>query len=163
MLTVVKENDSSYSEKSTDYDSLWKNLIEELFREFMQYFAPDLHAEINFESGASFIDRELHRLSMKSKKGSKYPDKVVEVSMKNGEVKYILVHIEVQAIGNEEFAKRMFQYFYRLYDKYNNNEIYAIALLTDAMHKNHANKFEYSFYGTELTYNCNTYKFHGKD
>ena len=159
MLTTVKENESRYSEKNTDYDGLWKNLIEELFREFMQYFAPDLYPEIDFEKGATFINPELHQLFIENKKGRKYADKLVQVSLRNGEEKYIFVHIEIQAIGKEEFAKRMFQYFYRMFDKYN-HKIYAIALLTDPRHENHTNKFEYSFYGTTLTYAYNTYQFH---
>jgi predicted transposase/invertase (TIGR01784 family) len=163
MLTAVKENGSSYEEKTTDYDGLWKDSIEELFREFMQYFAPDLYPEINFEKGVTSVDKELHQLSINSKKGRKFPDKVVKAAMKNGGEKYILVHIEVQAIGKEEFAKRMFKYFYRVYDKYSDFDIYAIALLTDAKHKNHADKYNYSFYGTALTYKYNTFKFHEKD
>ncbi|WP_449354334.1 hypothetical protein ACUL41_14155 [Virgibacillus natechei] len=49
MLTTVKENKMDYHTRNPDYDGLWKHLIEELFQEFMEYFAPDLYPEINFE------------------------------------------------------------------------------------------------------------------
>lgn len=35
--------------------------------------------------------------------------------------------------------------------------------MTDASQKDHQDTFYYSFYGTELTYAYNTYRFHGKD
>ncbi|WP_262362501.1 hypothetical protein [Oceanobacillus jeddahense] len=35
MLNTVKENKNSYRVKQPDYDGLWKNLIEELFQEFI--------------------------------------------------------------------------------------------------------------------------------
>ena len=32
---------------------------------------------------------------------------------------WILVHIEVQGYADKEFPERMFRYFYRIFDKYN--------------------------------------------
>ncbi len=162
MLTTVKENKKTYREKNTDYDGLWKNLIEELFQEFMEYFAQDLYPEIDFEKGADFLNLELFQFVIDSRKGKNYTDKLVKVLLKNGEEKYVLIHIEVQTIGKQDFAERMFKYFYRIYDKYN-HLIYSIALLTDASHQHHEDRFHYSFYGTELTYAYNTYRFYGKD
>lgn len=52
MLTTVKENINSYHTSNTDYDRLWKNLIEELFQEFIQFFTPDLYPEIDFAKEA---------------------------------------------------------------------------------------------------------------
>ncbi|WP_339282585.1 hypothetical protein [Oceanobacillus sp. FSL K6-3682] len=52
MLTTVKENINSYHTINTDYDRLWKNLIEELFQEFIQFFTPDLYSEIDFAKEA---------------------------------------------------------------------------------------------------------------
>jgi len=162
MLTVLKENNSSYRAKNTDYDGLWKNIIEELFQEFIEFFAPYLYPEIDFSKEADFLKQENHQLIIDKVKGRKFTDQMVKVLMNNGEEKYILVHIEVQAVGKEEFAERMFQYFYRSYDKFD-HKIYSIALLTDANHENHTNQFQYSFHGTELTYTYNTYKFyHGE-
>ncbi|WP_040981188.1 hypothetical protein [Oceanobacillus jeddahense] len=44
-----------------------------------------------------------------------------------------------------------------------NHPVYSIALLTDASQEEHQDAFYYSFYGTELTYAYNTYRFHEKD
>ncbi|WP_339184224.1 Rpn family recombination-promoting nuclease/putative transposase [Oceanobacillus sp. FSL W7-1293] len=162
MITTVKENTNNYDAKDTDYDGLWKNLIEELFQEFMEFFAPDLYPEIDFEKGTDFPNIELFQFVINSKKGRKYSDRLAKVTMKNGAEKYIFVHIEVQAVGKQDFAERMFKYFYRIYDKHK-HPIYSIALLTDASHQNYEDTFRYSFYGTELTYLYNVYRFYGKD
>src|SRR5699024_11984804 len=66
--------------------------------------------------------------------------------------------IEVQAKANEEFSKRMFRYFYRIYDYFDRN-IYAIALVTDKQSTPAPDQFTYSFYGTEVTYTYNCYRF----
>ncbi|WP_346208169.1 hypothetical protein NSS91_03790 [Caldifermentibacillus hisashii] len=56
----------------------------------------------------------------------------------------------------------MFTYFYRLFDRFQEN-IYSIAILTDLSKSNNPQPFQYSFYGTELTYRFNTYKFNEED
>lgn len=162
MITAVTENKQAYRARNTDYDGLWKNLIEELFQEFIVYFAPDLYPKIDFEKGADFLNLELSQFVIDSRKGRNYVDKLVKVLLRSGEEKYVFVHIEVQAIMEQAFAERMFKYFYRIYDKYN-QPVYSIALLTDASYPHHAEAFHYSFYGTELTYAYNTYRFYGKD
>lgn len=87
-------------------------MIEKRKKEFMAFFALDLYPEIDFEQGVDFKNLELFQLVMKSKKGTKYSDKIVKVHLKNREEKYIFIHIEVQAVGKKEFAERMFKYFY---------------------------------------------------
>lgn len=99
MLTTVQENTKAYRSKNTDYDGLWKNLIEELFQEFIEYFASDLYLEIDFKKGIDFKNLELFQFIIDSKKGRNYTDKLVKVLLKNGEAKYVFIHIEVQAIG----------------------------------------------------------------
>lgn len=111
MLNTVKENTNSYRVNHPDYDGLWKNLIEELFQEFMAFFAPDLYPEIDFEQGVDFKNLELFQLVMKSKKGTKYSDKIVKVQLKNGEEKYIFIHIEVQAVGKKNLQNACLNIF----------------------------------------------------
>ncbi|WP_080875687.1 hypothetical protein [Oceanobacillus timonensis] len=65
MLNTVKENTNRYHAKNPDYDGLWKNLIEALFQEFMEFFAPDLSPEIDFERGVHFENLELFQFIRK--------------------------------------------------------------------------------------------------
>ncbi|MFD1362064.1 hypothetical protein [Lentibacillus salinarum] len=77
--------------------------------------------------------------------------------LKNGDEKWILIQIEVQGTAEEDFGKRMFRYFYRIYDRFD-RDVYALALITDH-EAEHANGFHYSFHGTKVDYTYNVYNF----
>ncbi|WP_249869236.1 hypothetical protein, partial [Oceanobacillus saliphilus] len=163
MATIyVFEDTANYKSIQSDQDGLWKKLIGELFEEFMQFFAPELYEEIDFTRAPEFLQQELFQDVINERKGRVNADQIVKVFMKSGQERWILVHVEVQGIAGKDFSKRMFRYFYRIYDKFN-KEIYAIALITDTEYSSQHNEFNLSFFGTELTYAYNMYKFHGKD
>jgi hypothetical protein len=57
---------------------------------------------------------------------------------------------------DEYFAKRMYQYYSRIFDKYN-KEIEAIAVFTYESNKHKYNKYESKFINTKLTYEYSIY------
>lgn len=160
--TIVLEKTASYKPDPPDYDGLWKKIISELFGEFTAFFAPELHAEIDYSVDFDALQQELHQEIMKKKGGKAIADKLFKVYLENGKEKWILIHVEVQDKDEKNFSDRMFRYFYRIYDRFD-REIYAIALLTDDKKSKYAGPFNYSFYGTKAYYAYNTYDFHGKD
>ena len=40
-------------------DSAWKNVIENLFEDFLLFFYPTIHQNIDFSRGYEFLDKEL--------------------------------------------------------------------------------------------------------
>jgi hypothetical protein len=52
------------------------------------------------------------------------------VTLLNGDEKWIYIHIEVQGTKQAEFAKRMFVYNYRIYDRYD-KPVASMAVLAD--------------------------------
>ena len=48
------------SEVTTDYDSPWKKALEVFFADFMAFFFPAAHADIDWAKGYQFLDKELH-------------------------------------------------------------------------------------------------------
>lgn len=140
-----------------NHDANWKFIIEELFPEFMSFFLPKLAEEIDYTQAPEFMEQELHKIvADKVKKGKVVNDKLVKVRLKNGEDKWVLIHIEIQGTFETHFSKRMFIYFYRILDKYD-KEITALAVYTGNQQSRQKNKFNYNFYGTELEYKFNTY------
>ena len=135
------------------FDELWKNIIEKLFPQFLSYFMPELYADTDLSQGYEFLDKELQKIKLKGKKGKKYTDKLVKVSLKNGTEKWLLIHVEVQGKHEEDFGSRMFRYFYRLYDKHDVG-ITALAVLTYKTDEQY--DFNYNVYGTTHTYHYNT-------
>lgn len=140
-----------------DYDTQWKEIISSLFQDFIEFFLPQAYNLIDFGQPVEFLEQELHKIiSDKYKKGKVINDKLVKVRLKNGEEKWILIHIEVQSSYDAGFTERMFTYFYRIYDRYN-QKITAIAIYTgDKISKNN-DTYEYKFLGTENIYKFNTY------
>jgi len=135
------------------YDELWKNIIEKMFPHFLAFYLPALSADTDLAAGYEFLDKELQRIKLKGKKGKKFVDKLVKVRLRNGLEKWLLIHVEVQGKHEVDFAQRMFQYFYRIHDKYE-IDITALAILTyDKTAAN--NTFHYDVYGTTLTYQYN--------
>src|SRR5699024_10566127 len=54
--------------------------------------------------------------------------------------------------------KRMFRYFYRIYDQFD-RKVYAIALMTNDKESGYPNSFHYNFFGTMVHYTYPVYRF----
>ena len=111
-------------------DSIWKEMLETLFKEFLQFFFPKVHADIDFGRGYQFLDKEFQKISRDAKSGRKIVDKLVKVFLKDGKEEWLLIHIEIQGQKKKDFARRMYTYNYRIFDKFQRNVV-SLALLTD--------------------------------
>ena len=101
-----------------DYDSPWKEAVEHHFSEFMEFYFPDAYAQIDWSKEHVFLDQELRAVVQDAELGKRFVDKLVRVTLLNGDEKWIYIHIEVQGAKQAGFAKRMFVYNYRIYDRY---------------------------------------------
>jgi len=101
-----------------DYDSPWKDILTRYFQEFMAFFFPGIATEIAWERGYELLDKEFQKVVRQAKTGRRYADLLVRVFQRNGEERWVLVHVEVQGARDREFAKRMFTYNYRIFDRY---------------------------------------------
>ncbi len=147
------------SSNNIDHDTRWKEIIEQLFEDFVDFFMPDLHKEIDFSQKPEFLKQELYKIIADSeKKGNQINDTLVKVYLKNNTAQWILIHIEVQTDHETTFSERMFSYFYRIYDKFKIKEITAIALFVGENVPKDYNQFTNKYFGTEISYKYNTYQ-----
>src|SRR3989337_3339444 len=142
-------------------DELWKKIIEDLFEDFVAFFMPDLYPDVDFSKGYTFLDKELHKLFHKGKGKKRYPDHLVKVYLKDGTERWILIHIEVQGYREKNFPLRMFTYFYRIFDKYQ-QPIVALCIFIDKDKNFKPSRFKYEFYKTSLAYKYRIYKLFGQ-
>jgi hypothetical protein len=156
VTSLVCDKPSEYG--TIDYDGLWKKLIHDLFEEFVLFIQPNLSEEIDFLKEPEFLQQELFRDIIQEKKGRQVADQIVKVFLKSGEEKWLLIHIEVQGDFDQDFSKRMFRYYYRIFDMYE-KDVVAIAMLTDASNSFRPRLYHRSSHGTKLTYEYNVYKF----
>lgn len=141
-----------------DHDTHWKELIEKLFWNALAFFLPKIHALADQSKGVEFLDKELHKLiADKFKGGNTRKDKLAKIFLKNGKEHYVLIHFEVQAKYEADFLRRMFVYFYRIFDKREEN-ITALVIYTGESVPEDCDTFVYEFMGTKVTYQFNAYR-----
>lgn len=145
-------------------DEIWKRSIHTLFKPMVRFYFPDLHLMVDWEDKKpAFLEEELANLFGPENAGKRYVDILTRVFLKDGSDKFILLHVEVQGYGSgdrdaKEFEMRMFQYYYRIWDKWKSRDIIALAILTDDNDRYRPVRYHHEFYGTRVTYEFNVSK-----
>jgi len=135
----------------SDYDSPWKEIIERYFPEFMAFFFPEVYAAIDWTKEYRFLDKELQQVVRDAETGSRYVDKLVQVTRKGeSETAWVLIHVEVQAQRDADFAERMFIYHYRIYDRYK-RRVASMAVLSDTSPSWRPQQFGYELFGCRIS------------
>ncbi len=145
-------------------DTLWKAILEDLFDDFLVFFFKEEAKLFDLGRGFEFLDKKLEQLfpTEGDIAHPKFVDKLVKVFTKDGREEWVLVHVEVQGYNDADFAKRMFTYFYRIYDRYN-KPVTCIAIFTDGNKSFRPAEFNYNFLGTKNSFSFNTYKIIDQD
>ncbi|MCU0424827.1 MAG: cytosolic protein [Candidatus Kapabacteria bacterium] len=139
--------------RNNDYDTPWKEAIELFFPEFMTMFFPEAAREIDWTAEYEFLDKELQQIVRDAELGKRFADKLVRVQLRSADEErreqILLLHIEVQGQVESDFAKRMFVYHYRLFDKYD-RRVASMALLTDEQPHWRPQEFSYKALGCSV-------------
>lgn len=133
-----------------DYDSPWKEAIERYFADFLHFYFPQAHAQIDWRVPPVFLDQELRAVVHDAELGKRFVDRLVRVTRQEGGSRWLYVHIEVQGEAGEAFAERMFVYHYRLYDRYR-HPIASLAVLADDSPDWRPDGFRYDACGCHLS------------
>ena len=136
------------------FDKLWKSITTEHFTDFLAMFLPDLYEQIDFAVKFSFLEQELESVIVN--KNLRKADKLVGVHLKNGEEKWVYVHIEFENSANTNIKERMYNYHTCIKEKYG-QEITAIVLYTGRKIPQQYNYYFKEVFGTSITYRFNTY------
>ena len=115
---------------SDEYDSPWKVILERYFQDFMAFFFPDAHDDIDWKRGYESLDTELQKIVRDAEVGKRLADKLIKVWRLDGEEQRVLIHVEVQGRYDVKMAERMYIYHYRLYDAHK-KPIVSLAVLGD--------------------------------
>ncbi|TAE10634.1 MAG: hypothetical protein EAZ95_14560, partial [Bacteroidetes bacterium] len=138
-------------------DILWKGIIEDLFDDFLWYFLPDLaQNEVDFSQGFEFLDKELDSLLPENERSKRHADKLVKFYTKTNKIGFALLHIEVQGYPDAHFAERMYEYSYRIRDRWK-CEVCSFVLYTDNKLDFHPTKFEKRYYTSHILYEFGTF------
>lgn len=146
------------TEQESKPDLLWKDLATEFEEDFILFFfGKELHDAIDFSIKPEYLEQEFNETFAANEPKKKVSDKIIRFRLKNGGVKYVIVHIEFQGQSEKDFVRRMFRYFVYIFIKYDTTDVTALALYTGASRPKVYNLFKASNYGTEISYGFNTY------
>ncbi len=137
-----------------DSDQLTKRLVELFFKDFLEFFYPDLAKIIDFNRKIDFPNKELYSGMIEGEKT--VSDILAKVNLLDGQEQYVLIHVEIQSSRDIDIPRRMYRYFSNIWMKYE-KPVFAFALFIDESRWKEpiSNVFKVEFMGTELTY-----KFH---
>ena len=134
---------------NNDFDSPWKESIEKFFPAFMGFFFAEISQEIDWHKSVEFMDKELEKVTIDAELGRRYADKLVKVQLTNGESKFVLVHIEIQASRETGFAERIYVYRHRIWERYRLN-VSSLVIFVDGEPNYHPCEYKTECWGTEL-------------
>ena len=139
------------TETSIDFDNPWKASLEKYFEAFMAFFFPDAHADIDWGRGYELLDKELQAVTRDAEIGRRHVDTLVELWRKDGEEAWVLAHVEIQSQQDSDFARRMFVYHYRIYDRHE-RAIASFGILGDEVRSWRPTQFEQQLWGSRIEF-----------
>jgi Domain of unknown function (DUF4351) len=141
----------------SDFDSPWKDVLDLFFEEFMAFFFPQAHAQIDWPRGFELLDKELQKITAEAAIGRRVVDKLVKVWLKNGEELWVLIHIEIQGQREVRFEFRLFVYNFRLIDRFN-APVATFVILTDEDPNWRPQAYQTEVMGTETRFTFSAFK-----
>lgn len=108
-----------------DHDRLFKDLLTTFFTEFLELFFPEMAAGIDRDQ-IEFLDKEVFPDLNSGDRNE--VDLLAKVRLQNQEA-FILIHVENQSTHQNNFPKRMFNYFSVLHRKFD-LPVYPIAIFS---------------------------------
>jgi hypothetical protein len=138
-------------------DELWKLIVPILWAPLIRFCLEDWVDKIDFSRNPVFLDKELKRLMPRGKAKNRAVDVLMRVYLKNGETKKFLLHLEIQAYFDILFGKRIFQYYYRISD-YFQEDIETVVILIDEDPNYRPTAFHHVFGQTEVYFKYRLFK-----
>jgi Domain of unknown function (DUF4351) len=114
-----------------DQDSPWKLILRQYFQEAVEFFYPDIAKVVDWRRPVEFLDKEFQKITPDAEIGRRFADQLVKVYRKSGKALILLIHLEVQAAPEKDFAERMFIYAIRIFEYFHQFPV-SLAILCDA-------------------------------
>jgi hypothetical protein len=147
---MAAQEESMQQSDSDKYDSPWKEGLDHYFQQFMAFFFPGAHTEIDWERGYESLEEELRQVVRDSEVSDRRADKLIKVWLRSGEERYVLIHIEILADRDAGFPERMFVYNYRTFDRYH-KVVVSLAVLGDDSRSWRPDRYGWKLWGCQMS------------
>jgi len=128
------------------FDTPWKDMLDRYFEDFMAFFFPEAHADIDWSQPCESCDAELRKIVRDADLGKRLADKLMRVVRRNGKAGFAMIHSEIQASRDYDLPERTYIYNYRIYDRYH-VPVASFVILGDDNPKWRPDHFEYEIWG----------------
>jgi len=142
---------------SADYDSPWKDVLAQFFRDSIELCFPGVAGQIDWTKDVEFLDKELQKVAPAAEVGRRTVDKLARVWRRDGVEQWVLLHTEVQAQPESAFAGRMFDCWCRIGQRYH-RDVVSLAILADNSPKWRPNTYECGLWGCRARFEFPTIK-----
>jgi hypothetical protein len=114
----------------TFFDLSWKLFAQVFLRPLLALCFPQVEAQIDWSVPPKFRDKELQRILPRPRRGSRVVDLLIEVKLRNGQFRWILLHLEIEHRKSPQLPLRLFDYNYLIRKRYN-FPVVTLAILAD--------------------------------
>ena len=132
-------------------DAAWKYILWELLPDFLAFTQPELHDAIDWSRPAESLDKELQAVARRAATGRRYVDLLVKLWQRDGDERWLLIHVEVQARKEEEFAERMYLYHTLLFLRHR-RPVVSMAILIDSRAEWRPDEYAYNYWGCYVAF-----------
>lgn len=135
-------------------DMLWKSVLVEGLDDALLFFMPELAKARDYSRETILTGDELPVIDGESDRGMRIADISFSIPIKGGSEQRVAFVIEQQHTNDRDFALRMFEGFYRMTDRMR-IPVTSLAIFTG--HVREVDRYDYSCFGTELSFKYNSY------
>jgi hypothetical protein len=137
------------------YDKNWKAIVSAFSKSFIEFFFPTISLDIDWNFAPEFLEEELYN-AKDLPKSKRILDKLIKVRLKNGEEKWLFIHIEFQTSSGKAICARMYDYYQIIREQYG-KDIVALVIFTGKNAPKICNTYIHKNYGTSITYVFSSY------
>jgi hypothetical protein len=137
------------------YDKNWKEIVTFYSKPFIEFFFPTISKDIDWNFTPEFLEEELHN-AKDLPKTKRVLDKLIKVKLKNGEEKWLFIHIEFQTTSGKVICFRMYEYYQIIRERYS-KDIVALVIFTGKSAPKINNTYVHKNYDTSITYVFSSY------
>ncbi len=147
-----------FQPKRRKNDELLKGAFEENFFDFLNFVYPDAAEVLDFSRDVEFKDKELFAIipDRERKKDKRVADLLAKLYLKDGTEKWVLLNVEIEGGNDKKFAYRLYQYHYRIRDRYNVSAA-TIAVFTGNKKQERPIEYKEELLGTVLSFKYISY------
>lgn len=133
------------------YDSPWKDALLDLFQPFLALLFPAVEAAIDWSCEVVALDKDLRQLAPEAELGPREADMLFQAKLLDGQPGWFYLHVEVQSQHVKDFARRMFVYHYRIFDKFG-DRVFSLGVLGDTSRSWRPDRFRSEWFGCRLDF-----------